>query len=451
MKKIVILIAMFSLAGCGIYGKYKPQTEVREDLYGEGVVTDTLSFGNLEWRTVFTDPCLQTLIDSALVRNSDMRTALLKVDEAEASLMTARLAYIPSFTFAPQGTLSGLETGNPTASYSIPVNASWQIDIFGKLTNTKRMAKAAYQQSVEYSHAVRSELIASVANLYYTLLMLDEQLAITLKTQEIWKESVDATSAMKDAGMVTDAALAQTEASYYSICNSVLDLKEQINTTSNSLSLLIADAPQEIQRGNIYDQTFPEEMAVGIPLTMLSNRPDVRSAEFNLARAFYNTAYARSSFYPSIVLTGNGGWTNLLGNVIVNPAQAIVSLIGSLTQPIFQNGKIVAQYRIAKAQQEEAKIAFEQTLLNAGTEVNNALMQYQTAKAKTDYYIKQVESLESAVESTELLMQNSSTTYLEVLTARQSLLSAELSAVANRLYEIQGMITLYKALGGGRE
>lgn len=446
------LCAIYLFAGCGIYGKYKPAEEVREDLYGDmEIKTDTLSFGNLEWKEVFTDPYLQKLIDSALVRNSDIRTAHLKVKEAEASLLSAKLAYIPSFALAPQVTLSGIETGNVTPTYSIPVNASWQIDIFGKLTNTERMAEAAYNQNKVYVQAVRSQIIASVANMYYTLLMLDEQLRIAQETEQSWKESVDATRAMKEAGMVTQAALSQTEAAYFSICNSVLDLKEQINSTRNSLSLLIADVPQDIERGKLYDQKFPEQMSVGIPLMMLSNRPDVRMAEYTLAQAFYNTAYARSSFYPSIVLSGNGGWTNLVGNVITNPAQAIVSVIGSLTQPIFQNGKLVAQLKIAKAQQKEAEIAFEQTLLNAGTEVNDALMQYQTAISKTDYFNNQIESLKTAVESTEMLMQHGTTTYLEVLTARQSLLSAELSAVANKLYEIQGVISLYQSLGGGRE
>ena len=454
MKRILAIFTVLSMTACGIYGKYKPETEVRDDLYGEipQAYADTSNFGTVDWRNVFKDTSLQKLIDTALARNTDMRSALLSIKEAEAALMSARLAYIPSFNFAPQGTISGGESSSSTTNtYTLPLTASWQVDAFGSLTNAKRVSRATYDQSLEYVQAVRSQIISSVANLYYTLLMLDEQLKISEETMQVWKESVDATRAMMDAGMVNEAALAQTEASYYSICTTVMDLKEQINTTRNSLSSLIADAPGEIERGSLYDQDFPEEFSLGVPVQMLSNRPDVRSAEFALAQAFYSTNQARSAFYPSIVLSGNGGWTNSIGNMIVNPAQAIFSVIGSLTEPIFNGWKNVAQLRMAKARYEQAKLDFQQTLLDAGIEVNNALMQYQTAKDKADYFDKQIASLETAVSSTELLMEHGNTTYLEVLTARQSLLNAQLSRVANHFSEIQGVITIYSALGGGRE
>lgn len=449
MKKFLLLSAtLFTLSSCGIYNKYKAAEEVPEGLYGEGInATDTASFGDLSWREVFTDPYLQTLIDSALVRNTDMRTAHLKVQEAEASLLTARLSYLPSLNLVPEGSLS---KGTDGFKYTLPLAASWEIDIFGKNTNMKRQAKAAYEQSKEYEQAVKTQLVAGVANAYYTLLMLDAQYEIAQATENAWSKSVEVTRSMKNAGMVNEAALAQTEATYYNICTTVLDLKEQVNKAQNSLTLMLADVPHTIERGRLEDQEFPESFSVGIPVQMLANRPDVRSAEWALAQAFYGTNYARSSFYPSITLGGTAGWTGVLGGAIASPAQFIASAVASVTEPVFNRAGNLARLRIAKAQQEEARLAFEQALLNAGVEVNEALEQCQTARAKVQYYDKQVEALSKAARSTSLLMQHGNTTYLEVLTAQQTLLNAQMNQVANRVTEIQSIITLYQALGGGR-
>ena len=454
-KQILLFVAVaFTLSSCGIYSKYKPVSEVPDGLYGStdesaAQTADTANFGNLAWREVFSDPFLQTLIDSALVRNTDLQTAQLRVKEAEAALMTSKLSYLPSLFLAPEGSISSFDGAKATKTYSLPATASWEIDLFGRLTNAKRGAKAALLQSREYEQAVQTQLVASVANAYYTLLMLDAQYEIATATEKAWKESVAATRAMKAAGMVTEAGLAQTEATYYNICTTVLDLKEQINQTQNSLSLILAEVPHDIQRGKLAGQQLPETFATGIPLQMLSNRPDVRSAELSLAQAFYSTNAARSAFYPSITLGGSAGWTNSAGSMIVNPGKLLASVFGSLTQPLFK-GANIAQLKIAKAQQEEASLAFQQTLLAAGSEVNDALTQVQTARSKSIYFDKQVASLENAARSTRLLMQHGNTTYLEVLTAQQTLLNAQLSQVANRFTEIQGVITLYQALGGGR-
>ena len=298
---------------------------------------------------------------------------------------------------------------------------------------------------------MRTQLIAGIANVYYTLLMLDEQLAISQQTEEAWKETVASTRALMDAGLANEAATSQMEAAYYNVQTSILDLKEQINQVENSLALLLAETPRRYERGKLADQQLPEDVAVGVPMQMLSNRPDVRAAERSLEQAFYATNQARAAFYPSIVLSGSAGWTNSAGSMIVNPGKFLASAVGSLTQPLFNKGQIMAQYRIAKAQQEEASLSFQQALLNAGSEVNDALVACQTSKAKTLLFEKQIQSLEKALESTSLLMEHGTTTYLEVLTARQSLLSAQLSQTANRFTEIQSVINLYQALGGGRE
>lgn len=455
MKKEIILftVAALTLSSCGIYTKYKPAAEVPEGLYGEEVAVSgsTDNLGNLGWREVFTDPHLRVLIEQGLQSNTDLRSAQWRVEEAEATLMSARLAFLPSFALAPQGTVSSFDGGKATQTYSVPVTASWELDIFGRMRNAKQQAKALLEQSHDYRQAVRTQLVSSIANVYYTLLMLDEQLAISERTQQSWKETVDATRALMDAGLANEAAVSQMEATYYSISTSILDLKEQINQTENSLSLLLAESPRSVERGKLEGQTLPDHLAVGIPVQMLANRPDVRSAEHSLESAFYATNQARSAFYPSIVLSGSAGWTNSAGSMIINPGKFLATAIGSLTQPLFDRGANIARLKIAKAQQEEAKLSFRQALLNAGSEVNDALVKYQTARNKAGLFEKQIASLEKAYESTSLTMQYGNTTYLEVLTAQQSLLNAQLTQVANRFTEIQGVINLYQALGGGRE
>ena len=453
MKKIIVLTtATALLSSCGIYTKYQPAETTPDNLYGEEVaVDDTTNFGNVNWRELFTDPQLQALIEQGLQNNTDLRSAQLQIEEAEAALMSAKLAFLPSFALSPQGTISSFDGGKATKTYTLPVTASWELDIFGRLRNAKQQAKALYAQSKDYQQAVRTQLIAGIANVYYTLLMLDEQLAISQQTEEAWKETVASTRALMDAGLANEAATSQMEAAYYSVQTSILDLKEQINQVENSLALLLAETPRRYERGKLADQLLPEDVAVGVPMQMLSNRPDVRAAERSLEQAFYATNQARAAFYPSIVLSGSAGWTNSAGSMIVNPGKFLASAVGSLTQPLFNKGQIMAQYRIAKAQQEEASLSFQQALLNAGSEVNDALVACQTSKAKTLLFEKQIQSLEKALESTSLLMEHGTTTYLEVLTARQSLLSAQLSQTANRFTEIQSVINLYQALGGGRE
>lgn len=450
MKKILIVCLAAAMTSCGIYKNYQRPDVVTDGLYGTAETADSTTLGDISWQEMFTDPQLQALIDLALTNNTDLQSAQWRVKEAEATLKSARLAYLPSFNFAPQGTISSFDNGAASKTYSIPVTASWQIDIFGGLTNAKRKAKALYLQSREYQQAVRTQLIASVANLYYTLLMLDSQYEVTKETAAKWEESVRTMREMKAAGMTNEAGVAQYEGSYYGIVASLNDIEYSIRETENSLCSVLGEVPHEIVRGRLDEQQLPDDLAVGVPVQMLSNRPDIRQAEYSLMQSFYATNAARSALYPSITLSGSAGWTNNAG-IITNPGKLLLSAAGSLLQPIFNANANRANLKIAKAQQEESKLAFQQALLNAGAEVNNALTQCQTARAKTDLRIKQIEAMERAVESTELLMQHSSTTYLEVLTAQQSLLSAQLSQIADQFDEIQGVVNLYQALGGGRD
>ena len=440
------------LSSCGIYTTYHPATEVPEQLYGEEVVvSDSSSIASLHWRELFTDPYLVTLIEQGLANNTDYLAAGVRVQEAEATLLSAKWAYLPSLALAPHGTLSHLEGHKMTKAYSLPATASWEIDLFGKLRNAKRQSQALLAQSKDYQQAVRSQLIAGIANTYYTLLMLDAQLRIAEQTATSWGESARATHALMQAGMTNEAAVAQMEAAYAQVSASVLDLKDQINQVENSLSLLLAETPHGVQRGTLAGQTWPSSLSVGFPVSLLANRPDVRAAERSLEQAFYATNQARAAFYPSITLSGSAGWTNSAGGMISNPAQFVASAVGSLTQPLFAKGQLTGQLKIAKAKQEEASLQFQQTLLQAGAEVNEALVQYQTAQEKRELYAQQVNALQTAYRSTSLLMEHGTTTYLEVLTAQQSLLSAQLTQVANEVTEIQSLIQLYQALGGGAE
>lgn len=451
-KQIIPLItAALSLSGCGIYSAYKPATDVPDLLYrDETIQADTASIGNLDWRELFTDPQLQTLIAEGLENNTDLRTAHLRVQEAEASLLSSRLAYLPALSLTPQGTFSSFDGSKVNKSYQLAANASWEIDIFGRLRNARKSAQAALEETKSYRQAVRTQLISTIANTYYSLLLLDNQLAVSERTAALWKENVQAMRALMKAGLSDEAAVSQAEANSLSVDASLLTLRRQIKETENSLSILLGKTPQAIARGKLHEQRFPQSLATGIPLELLKNRPDVRQAEQVLAQAFYTVGEARSAFYPNITLSGVAGWTNNAGNAIVNPGALLLQAIGSLTQPLFNKGTNIARLKIAKAQQEEAALAFQQSLLNAGSEVNNALTQWQTARQRIVIDEKQTAALQTAVRSTQLLMDHGTTTYLEVLTAQQSLLQARLTLEADRFDEIQGVISLYHALGGGR-
>ena len=446
MKKLIILYcisAWVGLGACSVYKSYeRPDMPVVDSLYRQAAATsaDTTSIASLSWRELFTDPKLQALIETGLQNNTDLNIARLKVTEAEATLMTSRLAYLPSISFEPSGTLRSVDGNAMTKSYDIAASASWEVDIFGKLTNAKRGAKAALEQSEAYRQAVQTQLIATIANSYYSLLMLDAQLDISERTAANWGENVRAMKALKAAGDATELAVAQSEASKLSVDASIASLRQQIDQMENTLTALLGIAPQKIDRTTIGEQRFPTELAAGVPLQLLQRRPDVRQSEAALAQAFYATNAARAAFYPSITLSGSAGWTNAAGAAITNPGQWL-----------FNRGRNIANLRIAKAQQEEALLSFRQSLLDAGTDVNNALIQWQTARQRQQIDQQQILSLESTVRSSELLMQYSSQNYLEVLTARQTLLQAELTAVSDRFDEIQGVINLYHALGGGAE
>lgn len=448
MKRIFTIALLFAvLSGCSIYRKFPETTEVDRNLYGrEHISRDTASIATLSWKELFRDPYLQRLIDTALVHNTDLRIAAAHAEQAEASLFAARMAYLPSVSIGAEGR-TGYSTG---MTYSISGSANWEIDIFGKVTAAKREARASLEKSVAYRQAVQTSLISSVASTYYTLLMLDEQAEIAELTLQNWQRTVTTLRALQAAGKTNETAVLQAEANRATLEASLLSIRKSLKDTENSMCLLLAQIPERIERGKLAGQVFPDSISIGLPVSLLSNRPDIREAEMSLAKAFYATNVAKAAFYPSINLSGSAGWTNSNGGIILNPGQWLLNAIGSLTQPLFNHGTNIANLKIAKKEQEIATLTFQQKLLAAGSEVNSALTSLQTARRRIEIDSQSASSLQEAVRKTELLMRHSSVNYLEVLTAQQSLLSARQQLAQDKFDEIQSIINLYHALGGGK-
>lgn len=449
MKRIgLIFVTSVLLSGCGIYNKYsRPEIET-ENLYRDIDMVDTVTMAAKPWQEIFTDPYLQALIKAGLERNTDLNVARLQIDEAKAVLTNAKLNYLPSVSLVPEAGISRYN-GEVKKTYNWGASATWELDVFGKITNAKRGARAALESSQAYMQAVDTQLIATIADSYYTLLMLDTQLAISEQTLKNWDETIFMLEALCEAGQTNDVAVHQAKASRTALCASILTIQKSINETENSLSSLLKQPSQKIDRGMLDAQVFSDNIAAGIPLGLLSNRPDVRQAEADLEEAFYVTNAARSAFYPSLTLSGILGWTNNGGSSIINPGKWLSSAIAQLTAPLFNKGTNIANLKIAKARQEEAVLLFEQTLLDAGREVNDALVEWQTAEKRIQLDKKQIIDLQAATEKTKLLVCYTSVNYLEVLTSQQSLLEAQLTLAQDQIAKIQGVIHLYHALGGG--
>lgn len=450
LSSIVLLV---SLSSCGIYGSYKRPEEVTvERLFrSPDSPTDTLasaegSIAQISWRDFFTDPYLTDLIEQALERNIDIRVAQLGLEQSRAALLSAKLGFLPGISAAP----SGQYTHNTEQwTYNLPITASWEVDLFGKIRNSYRQQYHRTKMVEAQAQLVQTNIIAAVANSYYTLLMLDRQLEIAEETIEMWQENLRVLRILKNTGNITEAAIAQAEAQTFALLDMQVDLLKQQRSVENALSVLIGVPPRQIERGRLTEQLPPEPLEVGLPVDLLSNRPDVRMAEERLAMAYYGANRARSDFLPSVKLTATGAWTNALGQVIVDPFTFVGNAVGSLFQPIFNNGRNVAQLRIAKAQQEQATVEFQKTLLNAGVEVSDQLYSYKSYTTKIVNRAQQIDSLLRAVEVTTQLMKLGTATYLEVLTAQQQLLSAQLGYAADTFGVVQSRINLYKALGGG--
>ena len=442
-----------SLGSCHIYKKYEtPDSTALTAEYKQArqAEPDSAAFGNLLWEDVFTDPVLVDLISRALAENTSLRNAQLNVEIADAQLRGARLAYLPSLALTPNGAGASYAGSDLSWTYTIPASASWEIDVFAKLLNSKRGAQVAVYKSEAYAQAVRSRIIAGVANCYYAIASVERQLHLYRTTAQLWKESVQMMKDMKEAGRTTEAAVVQMTANYNNVLAGITDLEVSLDQLNNTMSLLMNTMPQTWAVSPDASLQVPEMLIQGVPMQYLAMRPDVAAAEHDLAVAYYATNSARAAFYPGITISAQGGFTNLLGSFVKNPGDWFYNLAGSLVAPIFSRGQNIARLKASKVQQQQAMNNFEYTLLTAAAEVSDGLTTYRKATEKSTYLAEQVANLEKSVEYTVDLFQYSNGTYLEVITAQQSLLGAQMAQLSNELTTAQSIINLYQSLGGGR-
>ena len=466
LSNIIALALCVMLTGCGLYDKYNQTVETPVDAFGpmDGGATSGggESLAQMSWREFFTDPLLQQLIEQVLANNTDLNSARIAVEKSEASLKTAKMAYLPSLYFSPQGTLSKFDDNPWSKTYTLPLQLSMDVDVFGSITNKKRAAQAVLLQAQMGEEAIRANLISTTAQQYYMLQLLDRQLAILTMTDSLWNASLETQKSLWENGKAYSTAVNQMESSYLNIKTQIVDTRRNILATENAISRLLVETPQHIERENwgfsanpnhpdsetgqrMFDTQF---LKIGVPATMLEFRPDIRMANHAMEEAFYNVQAARSAFFPSITLTGSAGWTNN-GGLIVNPGKILLNAVGQLTQPIFARGQLKANLKIQQLTQEDLQKKYVQTVIDAGNQVNEAMADCQAAREKHAYYHRQVQVLYDAYTGTHELMDNGKASYLEVLTAQESLLNAQLSEAANMYKGTQAVIALYIALGGG--
>ena len=453
---VIVLLAASTVffSSCGIYGKYKHSDELNDrtekilpTLYGEGVATDS-SIVSLSWREFFTDPLLQQLIDSALARNTDLNSARIAIEQSQASLKAAKLGFLPSFSLAPSGGVNWNNSTNVwTPVYSANLQMNWDLDLFGANLNAVRKSKAVMKQAEYYQLATQANLISSVAQQYLMLQMLDRELEILIHTDSLWEVSLETQRALFENGKAYSTSVNQMENSALNVKAQIIDVRRTILGTENAICQLLAITPQSIARSPWSTYELPERVATGVPAQLLEQRPDIQLADQVLAEAFYNTNAARSAFFPKISLQGIFGWGNNSG-MIPNPGALLFNALASLTQPIFAQGKLIAQLKISKLTQKDMQQKYVQTVINAGNQVNEALADCQVAKEKDVFYKRQVEVLQSASVGTRELMDAGKASYLEVLTAQETLLAAQLNEATNLYQGSQALIALYIALGG---
>ena len=464
LSNIIVAAAVsMMLTGCGLYNKYEKTVQEPDNAFGTTQditsATSETTIADLSWREFFTDPLLQQLIEQALANNTDLNTARINVEKSELSLRTKKLAFLPSLYFSPQGSLSSFDGAKATKSYTLPLDISWEIDVFGSMRNKKRAAQAALLQSQMTEESTRSNLVSQVAQQYFYLQLLDREMDILIETDSLWKASLDTQQALYENGQAYSTAVNQQEASWLDVKAQIVTIKRAIRSTENEICSLLCITPQHIERthwgaGEVYHSATEGQrlfearyLKIGVPAMMLERRPDIRLANYYIEEAFYNVQAARAAFYPSITLSGELGWSNNSG--FVNPAKFLWSIFGQLSQPIFARGQINANYKISKLTEENLKKKYVQTVIDAGNEVNEALADCLAARDNHQYYHRQVEVLHEAYIGTHELMDNGKAKYLEVLTAQESLLSAQLNEATNLYNGAQAVISLYIALGGG--
>ncbi|MFV0539760.1 MAG: efflux transporter outer membrane subunit [Aestuariibaculum sp.] len=458
-KTFAIVIMAVVLQSCFVAKNYeRPEFEALEALYRtDNLPTDSLSMADVSWKDMFTDTFLSQYIDEGLANNLDIRVAMQQMAAAEAYMKQGKAGYFPTLSAEAGLTHQELSKNSQFGSffngsldqYQVTGNLSWEADIWGKIRSTKRAGDASFLQSVAAHQAVKTQLVSAIAATYYQLLSLDEQLKITNATIENRAKSVETITALKEAGEVNQVAVDQYIAQYNSAKALKVDLKTAIFKTENAFNLLLGRTSVIVERGELEQQQFNSDIKLGVPATLLSNRPDVVASEYGLINAFEMTNVARSNFYPSLTVTASGGFQSLELDQLFNANSLFANIVGGLAQPIFNKRQIKTQHEVAKAQQEQALLQFKKTLLTAGNEVSNALYDYRAETEKIEYRQNQVEALRKAESNSEELLNNGFASYLDLLTARESALNAELNIIDNKLQQLLSVVNLYEALGGG--
>lgn len=456
IKYIALIVGIAAvLASCSTPRHYTRGMVSADKLFGDTVITDTVTLGNRPWRELFTEDRLQKLIQEGLDNNQDLQLAIQKVVEAEAYFSQSRAALLPSLSASGKGTyIRNPESIYPDgpreiSTYQLSADASWEVDLWGKLRSSKRASYANLLASDAGKKAVQTRLIANIASAYYTLVGLDAKLAITRQTVKSNIDLVETFKVLKESGRVTGAAVVQTEAARYAAEVTIPDLVQQIREAENALCLLLGRTPGMIDRGKMDEQTLSPILKTGVPAQLLDNRPDVMQAEFAVMSAFEMTNNARAYFYPALTLTATTGFAAADLNKVLDPTSFAANVIGGLAQPLFNKRINSTRLKVSKAQQEEALISFRNTLLKAGQEVHNTLGSYQSSVQKMALRKQQLDALIKSVDYTKELLNYGSATYTEVLNAQTSLLSAQLNSVNDQLQQLNALVTLYRALGGG--
>ena len=467
-NSITVSVVGLLLTGCGIYNQYEQKVEAPDGVFGtnEDIASamDGSSLAQMSWREFFIDPLLQRLIEQVLENNTDLNTARIAVEKSEESLRMARMAYLPSLYFSPQGTLAKFDENPWSKTYNLPLQLSMDVDVFGSITNKKRASKAILLQAQIREEAIRANLISTTSQQYFMLQLLDRQLAILHLTDSLWNASLETQKTLWENGKSYSTAVNQMESSYLNVKTQMVDVRRNIRATENAICRLLGTTQHHIERQEwdssalhhpeaqgengqrMYDSKY---LKIGVPASMLELRPDIRMANAAMEEAFYNTQAARAAFFPTITLNGTAGWTNSAGGMVVNPGKLLLSAVGSITQPIFARGRIKANLRINQLTEEDLQKKYVQTVIDAGNQVNEAMADCQAAREKHAYYHRQVQVLHEAYNGTHELMDNGKANYLEVLTAQESLLNSQLSEAMNMYKGAQAVIALYIALGGG--
>lgn len=460
IKGIVLLglTASMGLTSCQVTNRYKSPEVNTDSLFRDRPSTDTVTIADMTWCEYFKDPVLQELIEEGLQNNFDLQIAVTRIQQAEANLGMAKAAYFPDVSLVGQAEHSrssnGVDgkdvLGYHSTTYTLGVSTSWELDVWGKLNRQSKAKYAQFLNSHAYHNLIKTSLVANIATSYYSLLALDEQLKITEETVILLEESTTTMQALMEAGMLNGASVEQSKSLLYSTRVTIPDLESQIRQMENSISTLLGRKPGHVVRATISDQMIVSRLAYGVPAQLLAKRPDVQQAELGFRSAFELTHAARAAFYPSITLTSGmiGYGANSLSNFF-KPENIFASIIGGLTQPIFAKKQLTGNLKIAKAQQQEALLTFEKTVLSAGEEVSNILYNYESSISKNEIRESQISSLNKAVDFTQELLKAGEANYTEVLTAEQNLLQAQLGQVSDKLEQLQCSVDLYKALGGG--